>query len=195
MPPFCSLMFDIFFIVSLLIFSVLCFFELIVFNEEILLALCFFSFIFFSFNTLGDSVFDTFQSRAAKFEEDLLISFSSSKETLGTKFNGFIASRGFVLKFKVLSVCVTNYLTVLTHFYSYNWFSLYYTSTVAKLSELSLFESKLVIAFQEKCVSLLLYPLIFQTSKNNVALLASAAASKIKASGTNKTTFLSALSK
>jgi hypothetical protein len=113
------MMFDIYFIVSLFIFSVMCFFELIVFNEEILLALCFFSFIFFSFNSLGDSVFDTFQSRAAKFEEDLLISFSATKETLGAKFSSFIASRGFVAKFKVLSACVTNYLTVFTRFYSY----------------------------------------------------------------------------
>ena len=74
-------MFDIFFIASLFLFSILCFLEFIVFNEEILLALCFFSFIFFSFNTLGDSIFDTFQSRAAKFEADLLLSFGPSQKT------------------------------------------------------------------------------------------------------------------
>jgi hypothetical protein len=189
------MMFDIYFIVSLFIFSVMCFFELIVFNEEILLALCFFSFIFFSFNSLGDSVFDTFQSRAAKFEEDLLISFSATKETLGAKFSSFIASRGFVAKFKVLSACVTNYLTVFTRFYSYKWFAMFYSASLSKLAELSIFETKLIAAFQEKCVSLLLYPLIFQTSKNNVALLTSAVGSLVKTSSSNKTKILSALSK
>jgi hypothetical protein len=113
------MMFDIFFIVSLFVFSALCFLEIVVFNEEILLALCFFSFIFFAFNSMGDSIYDSFQSRAAKFEEDLLISFSATKESLNSKFTSFISSRGFVSKFKILSLCVTNYLTVFTSFSSY----------------------------------------------------------------------------
>jgi len=189
------LMFDIFFIVSLFLFSVMCFFELIVFNEEILLALCFFSFIFFSFNSMGDSIFDTFQSRASKFEEDLLISFNSSKESLGSKFLGFISSRGFVSKFKILSICVTNYLTVFTRFYSYKWFALFLSTSLAKLAELSVFESKLVATFQEKSVSLLLYPLIFQSSKSSVALLTSAATQKVASNSVKKITFLSSVSK
>lgn len=113
-------MFDIYFIVSLFIFSILCFFEIIVFNEEILLALCFFSFVFFSFNAMGDSIFDTFQQRAAKFEEDLLVSFNETKKTLTTKFSNFLKVRGFVSKFQILSACVVNYLTVLKSYNSYN---------------------------------------------------------------------------
>jgi hypothetical protein len=41
-----------------------------------------------------------------------------------------------------------------------------------KIGELSTFENKLILAFQKKCVSLFLYPLIFTTSKNNVVSLA-----------------------
>jgi hypothetical protein len=48
---------------------------------------------------------------------------------------------------------------------------LFLSSSIAKLTELSSFESKLIASFQEKCVSLLLYPLIFQTSTNSLALL------------------------
>jgi len=187
-------MFDIFFIVSLFIFSIMCFFELVVFNEEILLALCFFSFIFFSFNSMGDSIFESFQSRASKFEEDLLISFSNSKEALTAKFSGFLASRGFVSKFKILSICVTNYLSTFTSFYSYKWFSLFASTSLAKLAELTLFEGKLITAFQEKSVSLLLYPLIFQTSKSNVTLLTSAA-TKVSSGYEKKAALLSAISK
>ena len=78
------MMFDIIFIAFLLIFSLLCFVEFIVFNEEVLLALCFFSFIFFSFNTLSDSVAESFESRALKFENDLLVSFDITKKSITT---------------------------------------------------------------------------------------------------------------
>jgi hypothetical protein len=187
--------FDIYFIVSLIIFSVLCFFELIVFNEEILLALCFFSFIFFSFNTLGDSVFDTFQSRAEKFEAELLISFEAFEENLNTKFNSFTTSQDFVSKHKALSHCVTNCSKILISYYSYNGFIVNYTTSVTKLMELTAFESKLKTDFHEKCVSLLLYPLIFQTPMKNTALLANAAASKLKASKSAQVSVLTLLSK
>lgn len=69
------MMFDFVFIFSLILFSLLCVIEVIVFDEEILLALCFFCFIFFMFNNVGGSIFDTLTARATKFEEDLLVSF------------------------------------------------------------------------------------------------------------------------
>ena len=188
------LMFDVFFIVSVFLFSVLCFFEIVVFNEEILLALCFFSFIFFSFNSMGDSIFDTFQSRAAKFEEDLLISFSSTKISLVSKFTDFLLSRGFPTKFKVLQLCVANYLTVFSRFFMHKWFALFLTSSQAKLAELSAFENKLIAIFQEKSVSLLFYPLIFQSVKSSVALLTSSQAKKTYIS-IKKTALLNLISK
>jgi hypothetical protein len=69
------------------------------------------------FVTQFDSIFDTFQSRAAKFEEDLLISFSSSKTSLVSKFSDFLLSRGFFTKFKILQLCVANYLNVFSRFF------------------------------------------------------------------------------
>jgi hypothetical protein len=168
-------MFDIYFIVSLFLFSILCFFELIIFNEEILLALCFFSFIFFMFNSMGDTIYETFKSRATKFEEDLLISFGLSKQALTAKFAGYLALRGFASKFTILSTSINNYLVTFTRYYSYKSFTLFLTSSQSKLNELSIFESKLITVFQEKCVSLFLYPLIFTTSKNNIVLLENSA--------------------
>jgi len=113
------MMFDIYFIVSLFVFSGLCFLEVIVFNEEILLAMCFFCFIFFSFNSLGDSIFETFQSRASKFEEDLLISYSNTKDNINSKFDNYTSFRSFVSKFKVISLSVEYYLTTFTNYYTY----------------------------------------------------------------------------
>jgi hypothetical protein len=134
---------------------------------------------FFCFNSLGDSIFDTFQSRASKFEDDLLISYDNTKDSLINKFDGFATSRSFVSKFKVMSQCITAYLSTFTNYHTFKLFSLFLSSTFAKLSELILFETKLVTAFQEKCVSLLLYPLVFQTTKSNIALLSSVATKAI----------------
>jgi len=165
-------MFDIFFIVSLALFSILCFFEVLIFNEEVLLALCFFCFIFFSFNSLGDSVVDIFQSRALKFESDLLLSFNLTKQSVVKLFDNYFISRGFSSKFKILSITVSNYLGLSAKYSSFKFTRLFYSISLAKLSELVAFEAKLVSAFQKKGISLLLYPLIFQTAKSNVSLLA-----------------------
>ena len=123
---------------------------------------------------MGDSIFGTFQQRAAKFEEDLLVSFNETKKTLTTKFSNFLKVRGFVSKFQILSACVVNYLTVLKSYNSYNWFATLYVSATTKLSEVLAFENKLLASFQEKSVFLLMYPLIFQTSKNSLSILANA---------------------
>lgn len=164
-------MFDIFFIISLFLFSALCFVEFLVFNEETLLALCFFSFIFFSFNSLGDSVVDTFQSRALKFESDLLLSFNLTKQSLIKSFDNYFFSRGFGSKFKILSISVNNYLELSAKFSLFKLTRLFYITCSSKLQELSVFENKLFVSFQNKSVSLLLYPLIFQTAKTNISLL------------------------
>jgi len=68
---------------------------------------------------MGNSIYESFHSRAAKFEEDLLVSFSLTKNALGTKFENFVSSRGFVSKFKILSLCINNYLSVFTTVSSY----------------------------------------------------------------------------
>ena len=163
-------MFDIFFIGCLFSFSGLCFFEFFVFNEEALLALCFFCFIFFSFNSLGDTVVDIFQSRASKFEADLLISFNLVKDITLRLFDNFFVSRGFGLKFKIFAVIISNYLNLFTGYASFKRARLVYTSTLLKLAEFFSFESNLIQTFQTKSVSLLLYPLIFKTAKPNLSL-------------------------
>jgi hypothetical protein len=83
-----------FFILPLFFFCLLSFFDFIVFNEEILLALCFLAFIFYCFNTLSDSVFNSFEDRASKFESDLVISYNSSKTALANNFQNFFKLRG-----------------------------------------------------------------------------------------------------
>jgi hypothetical protein len=168
-----NLMFDIFFLVFLFIFSVFSFFEVLIFNEEALLALCFFSFLFFLFNSMNDTVFSIFQSRAAKFEVDLLSSFTISKQAVVKLFENFYASRNFISKFKIISTIATYFLSIFSDYSSFKLTRVFQSVCLTTLLELVSFESKLTTAFQKNGISLLLYPLIFQTAKNNILLLSS----------------------
>jgi len=164
-------MFDIFFILSFFSFSVFCFFEIVVFDEEILLALCFFSFVFFMFNSIGASVFENLTSRAVKFESDLLQSFSSEKTNIQQNFNNFMLSLNFTAKFSVLFSLLSFFLSFFSKNLNFKLESSLFSHSVSQLTVMSLTEKKLVSFLQKKSVSILLYPLIFKTSKKNVKSL------------------------
>jgi hypothetical protein len=187
-------MFDIFFIVSLAVFSVLCFFEVLIFNEEVLLALCFFCFIFFIFNSLGDSFLDIFQSRALKFESDLLFMFISTRQWFVKLFDKYLALRGLRSKFTILSITVGIYLGLSLKYSYFKFTQLSCSVSLAKLSELVAFEAKLVSAFQKKGISLLLYPLIFKTAKSNISLLGSLNSGVMSSTSKAKVSVLKSLS-
>jgi len=164
------LMFDIYFIVFILLFSVLCLIEFIVFNEEILLALCFLSFIFFCLNSLSDSVYDNFASRASKFESDLLVSYGSVKSLSIKQFEYFFQIRGLSEKFKLLLSSIVLFLNHSKDNAAFKLASGFTSVGFSKLNELTLFDNKLFLNFQENCITTLLYPLIFQTTKTNMFL-------------------------
>jgi hypothetical protein len=187
-------MFDIFFIVFLFFFSTLCFFEFIVFNEEILLALCFFSFIFFCFNTLSDTVFNSFDDRASKFESDLLLSYNSSKQTLTANFQNFFKLRGFNAKFKILLTIILFYFKQFSSYSVFKFNSSIFAFSSSKLSELFLLDQKLISAFQKNCITTLLYPLIFKTTKNHLVSLTASFNFKNISKTTNKNQILKFLS-
>ena len=94
-------------------------FDILVFNEEILLALCFLSFLFYCFNTLSESVAESFESRASKFESELLFTFSSSKNILITDFNVSLKMQNFISKFSILMISLVNYFNVCVDFLQY----------------------------------------------------------------------------
>lgn len=57
------------------VFLALSFLEIIVFDEELLLAMCFICFMFFAYSYLNQSVDSIFNDRKAKIEIDLLVAF------------------------------------------------------------------------------------------------------------------------
>ena len=68
---------------------------------------------------LSDSIFSSFEARAAKFEEDLLITFNSSKSILITKFNTNLKLKFFIDKFTILMGAIITYLSVCVTFLEY----------------------------------------------------------------------------
>jgi len=187
-------MLDMYFIASLLLFSVLCLLEVIVFNEEILLALCFFSFIFFLFNTASGSVADMFNDRAAKFESDLLLSFALTKDNLVKQFETHTLARNFVSQFKVLHLNFSTFLSVFPKHSSYKLSATFSTTCFNKLAELVAFENKLFTDLKKKAISSLLYPLIFQTTSNNISFLTKLSSVAKKSSTSTKISILKQLS-
>ena len=106
-----SPMVELHIILSIFLLCLLSFFEIIVFNEEILLTLCFLSFLFYCFNTLSDSVLSSFEARAAKFEDDLLLSFSTTKLSLISDFNTYSKLQSFTNQFTILMFSLTKFLS------------------------------------------------------------------------------------
>jgi len=165
-------MVDITIIVSIFLFCLLSFVDFIVFNEEILLTLCFLSFIFFCFNSLSDSIFDIFESRASKFEEDLLYTCNASKNLLISDFNANLVFRSFICKFSILMASLVNYLSICKDFLEYKSSWIYHLACVAKLNELSVSSKNFIASFQKACVTQLLYSLILKKSNNDLTFLA-----------------------
>ena len=157
--------------IMLFLFCLFSFFDFIVFNEEILLALCFLSFLFYCFNTLSESVFSTFEQRAAKFEEDLLFNFTNSKNLLFADFVSNLKLQNFLTKFSILMVCLMHFLD--SCFTILNWKASWicFQSIIGKLNELNKINRNFVELFQKGCVIQLLYSLILKKTKNDLSFL------------------------
>ena len=164
-------MVDISVIICIFLFCLLSFVDFIVFNEEILLTLCFLSFIFFCFNTLSDSVTSSFESRAKKFEDDLLINFNNSKDLLIANFNGAMKLQFFINKFSILMTSLLHYLSVCLVCLEYKSSWVYFQTTLVKLNELSLASKKFTTQYQKSSITKLLYSLILKKSNNDLTFL------------------------
>jgi len=114
-------MIEINIILTLFFFCFFSFFDFFFFNEEIFLALCFLAFIFYCFNTLSESVSSGFESRALKFEQDLLGNFNDSKNLLISDFSTGIKLLFFNQKFNILFVSILHFLSVCVSFISYKF--------------------------------------------------------------------------
>ena len=80
-------------IILALIILIFSFTEILVFNEEVLLALCFIAFVFFAYSKLNNTISSFFKDNALKLENELLYSLVLKSEKIIIQFNDSYHSR------------------------------------------------------------------------------------------------------
>ena len=175
-------MIEIHIIISIVVLCLFSFLDIIVFNEEILLTLCFLSFLFYCFNALSESIAASFESRAAKFEQDLLITFAWSKSTMLSDFNTNLKSQFFVSKFSVTMSSLVYFLANSIKFLTYKSDWIYYQTCLIRLNELVTSNKMILNHYHESCVTKLLYSLILAKSSVDLTFLISSSKSASKLS-------------
>ena len=70
---------------SIIFFS---FSEILVFNEEVLLALCFVAFVFYAYSSLGQSAEKAFADQSVSIEAKFLLLFGTELNVLDTAYRG-----------------------------------------------------------------------------------------------------------
>ena len=152
-------MFQISYVIFLVFFCLACFFEFIVFNEEVLLTLCFLFFIFFVFNTTGNSIFNSFKDRGSKIEFDLFLGFISLRKNHYLNFFTKTKVGSLVLNFNIIEDLCTIFFFEHSVFHKFSILKTF--SDYAKNSLLTLYRSQqaITLAGHKKSVSILLYPI------------------------------------
>ena len=116
------------------IFLILSFFEIIVFDEELLLAMCFICFIFFAYSYLNQSVDSIFSDRKAKIELDLLVAFDE-KITQKQKYTDkLVLDKILIKKIQLITILGATKIDILFEntLIKYSSFLLSFTSNILK---------------------------------------------------------------
>lgn len=164
---------EIHIILSLFFFTILSFFDFIVYNEEILLTLCFLAFLFYCFNSLSESIASSIEARSAKFEDDLLFTYNNSKNLLIASFELHSQTQNIIGKFSILFSSLINYLSVCKTLLGYKSSWIFYQIALTKLNELVSVNRNYTTLFQQSCIKQLLYSLVLIKSNNDLTFLLS----------------------
>jgi len=142
------------------------FLELIVFNEEILLALCFITFVFFAYNYLQGTVFDIFSSHAGKIESDILIAFNAKHNSIVSSVSALSLSKTFVQGLALLDCFISRYDSFVFQQTKIDYKHSLTASTVSRLNEILSMERILKNSAQRSNLQSAIYPVIFSLLKS-----------------------------
>lgn len=142
------------------------FLEIIVFNEEVLLALCFISFVFFARNYLTDTVFAIFNDHAVKIESDILLAFESKHVAISTHAGDLALSKMFLSGLTLLESFIRTYNVFIFNNVQVSYRSSFLTLTVSRLNEIALAERILKNVSQKANIQNGIYPVIFAFIRN-----------------------------
>ena len=148
------------------------FLELIVFNEEVLLALCFISFVFFSYCFLADNVTSIFTERAGKFKLDIAVAFDNKLTLIIETVNGLVHEKKLTRFIGFIDIIQNNTWSLQ---YSDRWneqcAGFFWDGLITKLNKVVAIEQKLKLETQKQSIQSLVYPFVFTLIKRNTAKL------------------------
>ena len=144
--------------------------EIIVFNEEVLLALCFVFFVFCAYSYLSDTVSEAFESRAAKFESDILAAFQSKYISIESFSSELLESKAILTGFTLYEACLINYFTAVSSKLKSSRQTTLLLVTNQKLSEVALNNRRIKALSLQANLESLVFPIVF-TLVNKPAVL------------------------
>ena len=142
--------------------------EIIVHNEEVLLALCFISFIFFAYSYLSDSVYEDFQKKVETLEGQLFSVISERFNSILVHFDELFLFKSLEAKLSIIENLL--YSRIFFHFFSFQQQALkdrVSSLITGKLMEVVRAEAKIVEEIQKKTMKSVLVSLILPASSFN----------------------------
>jgi hypothetical protein len=151
--------------IKLIILSILIlvagFCEIIVFNEEVLLALCFVSFVFFAYSYLSQTVFAVFDDRAKKFEADILVAFNSKRDIIIGSAEDLFQSKIITTILFLFHQCIMSYNLFLFDVTRSSRILTTNADVSFKLNDIVTTERKLAQLIQKSNIQSVIYPFVF----------------------------------
>jgi len=136
------------------------FLEVLVFNEEVLLALCFLSFVFYAYCSIGSSVEDTFKDQTTSVETKFLFVFGNEFNLLKLTLDSFKKLSDIMVGYSYLtpflSYCVSSKLVAIKGFA----YSHIITSMSSVLLDIKSQEMQLKTVVQQSSIPMVMFSLI-----------------------------------
>lgn len=142
-------------IILALIILIFSFTEILVFNEEVLLALCFIAFVFFAYSKLNNTISSFFKDNALKLENELLYSLVLKSEKIIIQFNDSYHSRKLQNSNLLLeSLALFSISSFINNFFS-NFINISLSKIHNSFKDISLLNENSIISTQRKKLRIL----------------------------------------
>lgn len=158
--------FQIFILAALIV--IFSFLEIIVFDEEVLLALCFVSFIFFAYSYLNLSIYELFEDRSNKFETDLLIAFEGKYSQMLILSKSFSLDKSLSKKISIVSKLEKASLKTLKASLLMKLNAHINNLVTTLLNDTLTIEKKIAFEVQQNKIERVIYPFIYSSNANYV---------------------------
>jgi hypothetical protein len=154
--------------IVIIIFS---FLEVIVFDEEVLLAMCFVCFVFFAYSYLNNTIYSLFEDRSMKIEQDLLLSFEMLLTQKFEYSSKLLADKALTSKLKMFEELEANRFASIKAESLFKLQSFIYNQTAVLLADSTTIEKSILLNMQQKKLECSVYPFVYSSKVNYMLAL------------------------